>query len=418
MCQGTVHHACHHIRTRRITCRKTWRHRAGLRLCLPLVAYFCGEGPSEACDEVRPEKSWTVASSCADCQAAEAAGVQTRGRTHNRYVSRLTPAAINESRRRMEDAERNEEIERNMYRDERIELLVKRRQHADAEKKRKEERLKAFPAMPGFNHPPLGVLWDDSPVQQGAHDAHTYREPDGPETQIVPDPWPIETDHRENRAERSGGGYGGFEVSSYGYDQYRRDEEKLANDGINPYRPQGHEPTSTRPLAGPEAVPVPPTPLSAPSRRSRDSGRGARRQDPPPPKPRPAKREHRPQWNSHEARKFKDQPSQDSSKTTEPSGLPSSWWGSKNPHKHLEKRAMKLAERRGGPLPPRLDRPERSLPSRYSESREESPMETGEARLYRPLLCPSNHTLDRRDYPERVPFGGQDSRRAERRGRR
>ncbi|KAL0938850.1 uncharacterized protein CTRU02_205460 [Colletotrichum truncatum] len=277
MCYGTLQYSCCHTQTTRLTCRKTWRKRTGW-LCYAIVTFICGVGPDEPCDEVRGDKHWWVTRSCPDCRAAEEAGTQTKGRVHDRYASKLTPEDLRRSRRRKEEEDRQKDLERKAYRDDRIEMQKIKRADQGY------DRNAPLPAMPSFAHVSLGDR-SGQPLhrlpQQGANkspsassqqksplniphdeqqDANTNGYTRSRKMQAISNDKPVDVDHRSKR-ERRVGGYGGFDLSPYGHDQMRRNTLKVHDDGRNPYRPYEKD-MSPRNLTPPKSTPEAASPSS------------------------------------------------------------------------------------------------------------------------------------------------------------
>ncbi|KAF6837575.1 hypothetical protein CPLU01_02928 [Colletotrichum plurivorum] len=188
MCYGILQYQCSHSARARINCRQTWRKRTGW-FCYPIVRLICGPGPEQPCDEIRPDKYWWVANSCKECRKAEENDSNTKGRIHDRYRSRLTHDELQRSRRRVEEERRLEEMERNMYRDDRIKYQqMKRAAKEEARNKGNGNNSNtaaatdnnnntALPIMPSFAHVPLGNRYGQAGYHQPSQIANSHAPP-------------------------------------------------------------------------------------------------------------------------------------------------------------------------------------------------------------------------------------------------
>ncbi|KAK1636606.1 hypothetical protein BDP81DRAFT_449604 [Colletotrichum phormii] len=119
MCFAKTIYTCQHEERKRITCRKTWRQRAGW--CFrPILLFFVGDSPDEPCSELRVNDNVWPNVTCPECRTAEETGIATKGMvtsttTTNKYREKLTPAAIAASRRRKEEQEKKDEKQRTNY---------------------------------------------------------------------------------------------------------------------------------------------------------------------------------------------------------------------------------------------------------------------------------------------------------------
>ncbi|KAK1730821.1 uncharacterized protein BDZ83DRAFT_747142 [Colletotrichum acutatum] len=119
MCFAKTIYTCQHQERKRVTCRKTWHHRAGW--CFrPLLLFFFGDAPEEPCSELRVNDTIWPNVICPECRTAEETGIATKGivtstTTTNKYREKLTPAALAASRRRKEEQDKEEEKMRTNY---------------------------------------------------------------------------------------------------------------------------------------------------------------------------------------------------------------------------------------------------------------------------------------------------------------
>ncbi|KAJ0313515.1 hypothetical protein COL516b_000454 [Colletotrichum fioriniae] len=119
MCFAKTIYTCQHQERKRVTCRKTWRQRAGW--CFrPVLLFFFGDAPEEPCSELRVNNTVWPNVVCPECRTAEETGIATKGMvtsttTTNKYREKLTPAALAASRRRKEEQDKKEEKMRTNY---------------------------------------------------------------------------------------------------------------------------------------------------------------------------------------------------------------------------------------------------------------------------------------------------------------
>ncbi|KXH37653.1 hypothetical protein CNYM01_10933 [Colletotrichum nymphaeae SA-01] len=119
MCFAKTIYTCQHQERKRVTCRKTWRHRAGW--CFrPVLFFFFGDAPEGPCSELRANDTVWPKVTCPECRTAEETGIATKGMvtrttTTNKYREKLTPAALAALRRRKEEQDKKEEKMRTNY---------------------------------------------------------------------------------------------------------------------------------------------------------------------------------------------------------------------------------------------------------------------------------------------------------------
>ncbi|KAL2879908.1 hypothetical protein SGCOL_004627 [Colletotrichum sp. CLE4] len=119
MCFTKTIYTCQHEERKRVTCRKTWRQRAGW--CFrPILLFFVGDSPDEPCSDLRINDTVWPNVTCPECRTAEETGIATKGMvnsttTTNKYREKLTPAAIAASWRRKEEQEKRDEKQRTNY---------------------------------------------------------------------------------------------------------------------------------------------------------------------------------------------------------------------------------------------------------------------------------------------------------------
>ncbi|KAF9879960.1 hypothetical protein CkaCkLH20_02771 [Colletotrichum karsti] len=237
MCQIVRYDACNHRVKVRMTCCKALFHKTQSSF-YQIMACLCGRR-NKGCNDVPPTTSNGF---CPDCKEVAQAGSETKGRVYNRYAAMNTPEHRSSTRHRMMEQKRQRELEVNAYRDDRYAMQQARRDQRTDGVLPFQPPLAHIPPGDRATHPQQATTRFSPTPPFGTQPKHPYHPqpsnhgPCGTRTDAVPNDGRMNDDRRAHREKREGG-YGGFDMAPYGYDQQRRDEEKRLNKGINPYRP-------------------------------------------------------------------------------------------------------------------------------------------------------------------------------------
>ncbi|KAK2020050.1 hypothetical protein LZ32DRAFT_686264 [Colletotrichum eremochloae] len=180
MCITHVKYSCNHKEKRVIKCRKLWSARAGW-CCYPAFLFAFGWSNEEPCGDFIQGKAFFSPKSCPECTEAEQSTPQTRGILPNKYRHKLTPEALNASRRRMQkEREKEDAVKERWYsrKEDFQEMLRKReleeRLNRDAAARSTAKSDEVLPGMPSFVHVPLGDRWGDPSYHYPPHIADVY----------------------------------------------------------------------------------------------------------------------------------------------------------------------------------------------------------------------------------------------------
>ncbi|KAK1982168.1 hypothetical protein LZ30DRAFT_591181 [Colletotrichum cereale] len=180
MCFTNVKYSCNHEEKRALKCRTLWSARSSW-CCYPAFLFAFGWPNEEPCGDFVRGKALFSPKTCPECTEAEQFTPQTRGIVPGKYRHKLTPEALNASRRRMRgEREKEDAVKERWYsREEHFQETLRRREQ--------EERLgrdaaagstagteKALPDMPPFIHVPLGDRWGDPSYHYPPHIADAY----------------------------------------------------------------------------------------------------------------------------------------------------------------------------------------------------------------------------------------------------
>ncbi|KAK2041254.1 hypothetical protein LZ31DRAFT_17218 [Colletotrichum somersetense] len=180
MCYTHVRYSCNHNRKRVLKCRQLWSARAGW-CCYPAFLFAFGWPKDDPCGDFVEGKAFFSPKTCPECTEAEQSAPQTRGIVTNKYRHKLTPEALNASRRRIQEERKKEEAvkERWYSREENFQETLRKREQEErlargATAGTTAETEKALPYMPLFIHAPLGDRWGDPSYHYPPHIADAY----------------------------------------------------------------------------------------------------------------------------------------------------------------------------------------------------------------------------------------------------
>ncbi|KAJ0167114.1 hypothetical protein CTA2_4365 [Colletotrichum tanaceti] len=185
MCLTNVTYSCHHKEKHTLKCRKLWSARTARCCYLAFLPVF-GWPTEEPCNGVLAEKAIISSQPCPECTEAEQFGPQTKGIVPGKYRHKLTPEALNASRKRMveqKDKVKEEVVKERWYsRVENFQETLRKREH---EKRLEREAApctnantsKPLPDMPLFVHIPLSNRWGDPSYHYPRHVAEAYGAP-------------------------------------------------------------------------------------------------------------------------------------------------------------------------------------------------------------------------------------------------
>ncbi|EFQ26456.1 uncharacterized protein GLRG_01600 [Colletotrichum graminicola M1.001] len=179
MCFTHVKYSCNHNEKCVLKCRKLWSARTSW-CCYPAFLFTFGWPNEEPCSDFVERKAFFSPKTCPECTEAEQSAPQTRGIVPSKYRHKLTPEALNTSRQRMKEREKEDAVKERWYtREENFQETLR--------KWEQEERLnrdvvagstaktdKALPDMPSFIHVPLGDRWGDPSYHYPPHIADVY----------------------------------------------------------------------------------------------------------------------------------------------------------------------------------------------------------------------------------------------------
>ncbi|KAK1999149.1 hypothetical protein LX36DRAFT_680521 [Colletotrichum falcatum] len=180
MCFAHVKYSCNHKEKRRLKCRKLWSARTGW-CCYPAFLLAFGWPNEEPCGDFVQGKAVFSSKICPECTEAEQSTPQTNGIVPSKYRHKLTPEALNASRRRMqEEKEKENAVKERWYsREENFQEMLRKREQEerldrDAAAGTTAEAVKPLPGMPSLIHVPLGDRWGDPSYHYPPHVADAY----------------------------------------------------------------------------------------------------------------------------------------------------------------------------------------------------------------------------------------------------
>ncbi|GKT42288.1 uncharacterized protein ColSpa_02469 [Colletotrichum spaethianum] len=177
MCFTSIKYACDHKEKKVLKCRKLWSARTGW-CCHPAFLFVFGWPTEEPCSDYLEERAFLSSKICPACTKAEQSGPNTRGIVLSKYRQRLTPEALDASRKRMQEEKEKDEVvkERWYSREENFQESLRGREQEERKAAAGDDAKtdKALPDMPSFVHVPLGERWGDPSYHYPQHIAEAY----------------------------------------------------------------------------------------------------------------------------------------------------------------------------------------------------------------------------------------------------
>ncbi|KAK6227170.1 hypothetical protein QIS74_00725 [Colletotrichum tabaci] len=185
MCLTNVTYSCHHKEKHILKCRKLWSARTAW-CCYPTFLLVFGWPTEEPCKGFLAEKAIISPKPCPECTEAEQFGPQTKGIIPSKYRNKLTPEALNSSRKRMmeqKEKEKDEAVKDRWY--SRVENFQETLRKREQEERLEREAApytnantsKPLPDMPLFVHVPLSNRWGNPSYHYPRHVAEAYDAP-------------------------------------------------------------------------------------------------------------------------------------------------------------------------------------------------------------------------------------------------